>query len=420
MVWQIPGLRLGWGITAGIVVLMQRYRTLVANLILGLCVTLTLWAFSEFAVLQDIEDFGIEWVMRLHQLDAPVAGAVPFAILEFDEEVHTEMGRPPFVRREAIATVLRYALAHGPRLVIVDFDLTHAGEDSSGAGELENVLRNAPGDTQILLVRALRDTAGGVEASPSFLERSVSETDNLYWTNAFFARDDDWQVRRAELVQVTNEGVAIPSVQWLSLKLLGEVGAFPAGATQRIFYSMPWEPPAGMSPPTVRLDAQDVPLYQVRSALGVLRAGSLEEGDWLRGRVVIIGASHAESRDFFPTALDPMPGMMIIANAIHSLRTVGVIERPPLWIILLLEAFAISATSLAFSRFRSFTGMLASGAAIFVAVLPLSYLLLARGLWFNLAIPLLAVQIMHLVLRANESLGLTAIARHIASRKPSD
>jgi len=84
------------------------------------------------------------------------------------------------------------------------------------------------------------------------------------------------------------------------LKLpLGErtVQLRPQATTQRVVYQIPWHLAAGESRPTLGRDGRPVPVLAVRPAAAVAGATDPASAAWLKGHVVIIGASFQEARD---------------------------------------------------------------------------------------------------------------------------
>ncbi len=112
-----------------------------------------------------------------------------------------------------------------------------------------------------------------------------------------------------------------------------------------------------------------------------------------RGKIVLVGASFGESRDFFPTPQGMMSGMEIHANIIHTLLTRSQI-RPAQWLV----AFSLTAifalvTSVFLTLFRPATVTILALVAIPVLLVPMSYLAFAYlGLWVDFVTPLLVIR----------------------------
>lgn len=121
---------------------------------------------------------------------------------------------------------------------------------------------------------------------------------------------------------------------------------------------------------------------------------ALAEDNPFRGKIVIIGASFQESRDFFPTPQGLMSGMEIHANIIHTLLFRSqVLPAHRLMALSFSLAFALI-ISLSLCLFRPTLVNIVGIVAIPFLLIPLSYLVLARlGLWIDFVTPLLAIQV---------------------------
>jgi CHASE2 domain-containing sensor protein len=105
--------------------------------------------------------------------------------------------------------------------------------------------------------------------------------------------------------------------------------------------------------------------------------------DLIKDRIVIIGGSFADARDSYRTPIGWMPGAVILANAIHSLRTYGPLHPPSLEQKAVLVLGSVLVVGLSFH-------FLPAGAATLVSlliVLPLTVVLstfwIASGVWVD-------------------------------------
>jgi adenylate cyclase len=118
---------------------------------------------------------------------------------------------------------------------------------------------------------------------------------------------------------------------------------------------------------------------------------SLAADNPFRGKIVLIGATFGDSRDFFPTPRGLMSGMEIHANVIHTL-----LSRSQILPLHRLIALSISLTfavivSLLLTLLRPSVVNILSVAAIPVLLIP-SYAAFAYlGLWVDFVTPLLAI-----------------------------
>ena len=140
---------------------------------------------------------------------------------------------------------------------------------------------------------------------------------------------------------------------------------------------------------------------QVVSALKILEAGAqaidAKPGEAnpfhlpvILSDTIIIGQSAEGAHDMHMTPLGAMPGPMVIANALISLRH-GVIGPFPEWLDFLIKLGLIVGIGWAFARWDSNVGT-AVIAVLFVPVLLFSsYLLLQHGVWFDFSLPLVGI-----------------------------
>lgn len=122
-----------------------------------------------------------------------------------------------------------------------------------------------------------------------------------------------------------------------------------------------------------------------------------------RDRVVVIGQTFAESGDFFDTPLGMMPGASLLVNAIESMRNRGLLRDPEHgWGYWLLLAGQLLLVAVVFAKFDSMLGTLASMMLMVLVVGSLSLGLYARGIWLDLALPVLGIYVHRIVKMAEE------------------
>ncbi len=118
----------------------------------------------------------------------------------------------------------------------------------------------------------------------------------------------------------------------------------------------------------------------------------------LRGRLVLVGGTFPESRDFYHTPYGLMPGVEVHANVLHMLTTRRFIQ-PSSWML----GFGVSAVvvlfaSLVLLAMKPLTGMLACMVGGFVIGVPAALLAFDRGgYWVDFLLPVLATGLMGLI-----------------------
>jgi len=158
---------------------------------------------------------------------------------------------------------------------------------------------------------------------------------------------------------------------------------------QRILYALPWLLESDEARPLVDFAGRPTRLLSILPARAVLDGGVLP--DVPPGHIAIIGASNEDARDIHMTPLGPMPGSLILINAIHSLLQYGQLSPPSIWLQLASAALLLVIVSLIFVRFPSVNGRRISFAAIIVLLVPLSMYFFRYGIWLDFIFPLSAV-----------------------------
>jgi adenylate cyclase len=112
-----------------------------------------------------------------------------------------------------------------------------------------------------------------------------------------------------------------------------------------------------------------------------------------RGRVVLVGATFQESRDFFATPHGVMPGVEVHANVVHMLLTRSFI-RPSGWLLSFgLQVLAVLGTGAALVSYSPTIATIVSVGGMFVIGLPASYIVFQRGsYWVDFMLPILATR----------------------------
>jgi adenylate cyclase len=119
----------------------------------------------------------------------------------------------------------------------------------------------------------------------------------------------------------------------------------------------------------------------------------LAEDNPFRGKIVLIGASFGESRDFFPTPRGLMSGVEIHANIIHTILSRAQIMPAAHWVGVALSLVFALVMSVLLTFFRPMVATIVSVTAIPLVLIPLSYLAFARlGIWVDFVTPLLAIR----------------------------
>ena len=140
----------------------------------------------------------------------------------------------------------------------------------------------------------------------------------------------------------------------------------------------------------------------------------------LRGRVVLIGQTFAETVDHHNTPLGDMPGVVVLLNAIDSMTRHRIVGQPSAWITVPLALAMVVVVGYAFARWRSLLGTVIATCAL-LAVLPwISFSLFKHGVWLDFALPLLGIQVHKMVTTLEEAMARRqAAGLQASSARPS-
>ncbi len=99
-----------------------------------------------------------------------------------------------------------------------------------------------------------------------------------------------------------------------------------------------------------------------------------------------------------------MPGAMILINAIQSLTLHPQLLPPSCVLDYVLLIALILLTSWLFARTHHLWAMLVTSGVIVFVMLPVSFFMFKHGRWLDFAIPLVVVQLHHMVAQFEEAL----------------
>jgi CHASE2 domain-containing sensor protein len=323
---------------------------------------------------------GLTSTDRLIRLSALLSGverrAIPVTLIEVDDETRTRWGDPVITPHEAIANLVKAAREGGARVIVLDLDLSSDIAGQPPTPELYNELAHYPeAGPPLYVVRAIRfrDTGHG-GAGETFVAESYRKTPydavlkdrtNLTWISALPSFGGDRVVRKIRFWQtvctVGADGDAFPSAAlavtaalenqgaaleaFLKAKVAEECGGGKpkAGAwprQQRLDASLPFAFTDSATAPTFNatgLDGKPTALLRrigawslVRVASGQIEAAGDVDPGIFRDRAVLIGVTHADSRDIYATPLGSMPGVVILANSVALAKVItGTPEASP-------------------------------------------------------------------------------------------
>jgi len=414
--------------------LSRSQRLFLSNVGIAVLISAVIAFFHQNHWLVRLENSAMDTMMEFNQglprmSDAGSADSIQFTFLDIDDASYRGWGEPYHAPRDKILRLIRFAAEANARLTVLDIDLSRAGVDADDDRRLaEYLTQYGKEDTRppLILVRTFYSDESGdrqwVDIRPSFLDEFEFPA-SVHWAQPLFrATLWDGVIRHWHLIKfgcLNGRLVLVPATQLIAAALLsaGDVSSInrfadldtvriencdrpdntgnamtfggsgnrseifspEAELGQRLIYTIPWQSPAP--------DLITVPAQLITESPHNL------SGDLIANRVVIIGASFADSRDIHRTPIGEMPGALIIANAIKSLTHYGQVRPPPALSHWVEKLFLILVAAWAFSRLTSLIAVFVAGAIIIGALVPISFYFFKYGLWVDFAIPLLAMVI---------------------------
>jgi len=126
---------------------------------------------------------------------------------------------------------------------------------------------------------------------------------------------------------------------------------------------------------------------------------------YVAGRVAVIGGSAELSRDTYPTPLGDMPGGVILINSIESLVLHSQLHHLPKEAEFVIAAVLIVVVSVCFASLQHVWAYVLSCVITVFALLPLSLVGFHRGYWLDFTLPLIAVQLHHMIAQVEEAIS---------------
>ena len=262
--------------------------------------------------------------------------SVPVTLVEIDEALYAQWGRPCVTPRDQLARLIALAAAEHPQAIVVDvnLDCTTAPACSPGSTcDLATFFAAYRGPPLILVRGTYFETPANdpprVRSSRTAYEDAVGGNPNILWAHTLYLTDADGVVRRWRDAWEVCTDSGTETVLAVPLRVTAAV-THPSSSPEAPPRSGQCTLAAQTSPQHLlifgapiagqnRLDASaDTP--RTISARLLLDAGrEVERGGYfsLTDRVVLIGATHAASGDLWRTPIGLMPGIELIA---HTLR----------------------------------------------------------------------------------------------------
>ena len=308
-----------------------RARTLAVLLAVGFAL---LGVVREFPLASFVfqQPFDLDWALRTLSLGwYEPDHTLPVTIVDIDEATYRGWQSPAITRRGELARLIEVVTSAKPSVVIVDIDLSGRAGDASADDDrrLGAVLAAYRGDAPLIFPKRMEpgdDDTRQAAASP--YDPLFAPDMKLQWAHATFVTDGDGSVRHwMEWLPVCANGQ--PS--WLAAVPIRVVNALADAGTDVDRVVKP--PPApdclaeglaterrllvgprltGKSGNPLARDARTV-------SAAMLLDPEIDRDDQrlFAGRVVLIGATHSGTGDFWLTPGGVIPGVELLANTVH-------------------------------------------------------------------------------------------------------
>jgi CHASE2 domain-containing sensor protein len=256
---------------------------------------------------------------------------LPVTLVDIDDATYQGWGSPALTPRGELARMIDAVAAANPAAVVVDIDFSGGGPEADGRVDqplIDYFAGYRHGAPIILPKRIEAATDGTLHITRSPLDGVVESIPALWWAHASFETDGDGAVRQwARWLAVCSHG----GPQWLP--------AIPVRVAM-LLDPLPrdLDRPRVPDPPASCQQAEERPRQRLiigprltgesgsalEAGARAISASLLLDAELARddaqlfgGRIVIIGASHAGTSDFWLTPSGVLPGVELLANAIR-------------------------------------------------------------------------------------------------------
>jgi len=392
-------------------VLKRRKRRFFKSLVLALSVSLLTSLASYMGYLEGFEARALDLLLWARgRIKSP-----EIVLVHIDDQAFRNLQEKQPLPRSYLASIIEVLAKSGAKVIAMDIELK---------------VQTNPREDELLLKAIQAASENGVtKVVPVYVIRPEKEDDGkvLYSRTSFFSPkltpvagfanapiDPDGFVRQLPLVVRGGDGRILPS---LAIAVLARYAGYDSGRLAQVLNQgegvsllLPeWDKFQGRllpQPTPFSFTPEDIWKINFAGSQGSFRAIPSDPVAYLakqnfpvaadnpfRGKIVLIGATFGESRDFFPTPQGLMSGVEIHANIIHTILSRSqILTADRLVAFALSLAFAVVASVL-LTLFRPTTVTVIALVAIPVLSIPLSYLAFAYlGLWVDFVTPLLAIR----------------------------
>lgn len=392
-------------------VLKKRRRRFVRSLFLAILVSLLASLASSLGYFEGLETGALDLLFRLRgQTRSP-----EIVLVRIDDQAFRRLGERQPLPRSYLADLIDVLAASGARVIALDVELKVKTDPRADAALVQAVRKASNnGVSKVVAIYLIHPEKRDGETVRYSRAPFFSPELRALAGFADAPVDPDGFVRRVPLAVRGADGRVLPS---LALAVLARYAGYDSSRLERalnaggkeITLRLPqWDRFRGRllprpTPLVFRLDDDwkinfaggresfiSIPSDPV-AALAKLHLRPAADNPF-RGKIVLVGASFGDSRDFFPTPRGLMSGMEIHANIIHTLLSRSQILPARRIVGLFLSLGFAFLVGVLLSLFRPALVTVVSLLAVPLLLIPLSYLALARlGVWVDFTTPMLAV-----------------------------
>ena len=391
--------------------LRRRKRRFYKSFLLGAAVSVVLSIASYLGYLEFIENKALDFLIFLRgQQRSP-----EIVLVKIDNEAFEKLGEKQPLPRSYLADLIDVVSRGGARVIGLDIEFRVPG-DATDDNRLIQAIQNAKenGLSKVVLSYSIRSEMEHSTATRYRRSASFDERLNVVAGFANASMDSDGFVRQVPLTLHGSDGKVLPS---LGIAVLARYAGYdPASLAETL---KPDKVSTLLLPQSDRLRGKLLPNFTdfgfapheswrinftggresfvalPSEPLAQLATSNvaLAKDNPFHGKIVLIGATFQESRDFYSTPHGLMSGLEIHANIIHTILARAQI-RPARWLIAcFILIFFTLLTSLVITVLNPAIVTVLSLVAIPVLLIPLSYAAFAYfGLWVEFVTPLLAMR----------------------------
>lgn len=379
---------------------------------------------------------------RIIQISAALSNATeesfPVTLIKIDDETMARWGGMATTPHAALAGLIDVAGKGGAAAVVVDVDLASDGAATAPNLALNDAISKYPATAlPLMFVRSFRPGAvndgepnGGTHVNETPYDRVFAGSQKAMWVSVLTPMSGDRIVRRLRLWQTVcagAEGISYPSPALIIAAKFapegdrsGDLKTFLKAQVDRRCKRLDMEPtgwPNRATPDvaiqymfnaaaeettvkTISYKGKRVPLFKQVPAWTLVNfradaatpAGDIHPQAF-QDRIVVIGVTHASSRDIYATPLGSQPGAVILANTLAAAAAMSDMPEasPATEILIVLGIFVV----IAFLSYQLQTAPAAVFAGLIIVV---AALVLSRLFGFEVAIRIIAVTITLFVL----------------------